>query len=108
MCSTAATATAVLEEDFDAVLNEFDGVMADFSCTGQYRQCQYQAHLDQVKRMSVSEDRHSVNSSPANSLNCSVEKLNSTATEMPKAKLGDTQDLEDFIANLDKTLEEMM
>ncbi|GCC21216.1 hypothetical protein chiPu_0019683 [Chiloscyllium punctatum] len=47
-------------------------------------------------------------SSSASSLNCSIEKLNSVDTTSSKAKLGDTRDLEDFIADLDQTLAEMM
>lgn len=46
--------------------------------------------------------------SPASSLNSSEEDLNThTGPYSSKAKLGDTQELEEFIADLDKVLEEM-
>ncbi|XP_066505671.1 regulator of cell cycle RGCC-like [Hoplias malabaricus] len=46
--------------------------------------------------------------SQGNSLNASVEELSTAgSTTTMKAKLGDTTDLQSFIENLDKVLEEM-
>ncbi|XP_067903972.1 regulator of cell cycle RGCC-like [Heterodontus francisci] len=102
------------EDEFDAVLNEFNMVMEDLSCSANTG-VQYEEHLNQMKRMGATsavdsgiDDSESTGSSAASSLNCSIEKLNSVGTATTKAKLGDTRDLEDFIADLDQTLAEMM
>ncbi|XP_075291945.1 regulator of cell cycle RGCC-like isoform X2 [Opisthocomus hoazin] len=50
----------------------------------------------------------STGTSPGSSLSSSEEDLNTPASTHPsRAKLGDTQELEEFIADLDKVLEEM-
>ncbi|XP_051878384.1 regulator of cell cycle RGCC-like isoform X1 [Pristis pectinata] len=102
------------EEEFDAVLNEFNVVIDDLSCSAKTG-VQYEEHLNQMKRMGATsamdsgiDDPESTGSSAGSSLNCSVEELNSMDTTTTKAKLGDTKDLEDFIADLDQTLAEMM
>ncbi|XP_069752140.1 regulator of cell cycle RGCC-like [Narcine bancroftii] len=102
------------EEEFDALLSEFNGVIDDLSCPARTG-AQYEDLVNQKTRMGVTgavdsgiDDLESTRSSAGSSLNCSVEKLNSMDTTTTKAKLGDTKDLEDFIADLDQTLAEMM
>uniref|UniRef100_UPI00398E5A75 regulator of cell cycle RGCC-like n=1 Tax=Pristiophorus japonicus TaxID=55135 RepID=UPI00398E5A75 len=112
--SSSETGNSVWNEDeFAAVLNEFNVVVEDLSCSADTG-IQYEEHLNQMKRQGAGsagdsgiDDSDSTGSSGASSLNCSVEKLNSVDTATPKAKLGDTRDLEDFIANLDQTIAEM-
>ncbi|XP_067852718.1 regulator of cell cycle RGCC-like [Heptranchias perlo] len=113
MSSAEADKSVWNEDEFDAVLNEFNEVIEDLSCSANTGVL-YEKHLDQMKRMGATsagdsgiDDSESAGSS-ASSLSCSVEKLNSVGTATPKAKLGDTRELEDFIANLDQTIAEMM
>ncbi|XP_026128299.1 regulator of cell cycle RGCC isoform X1 [Carassius auratus] len=110
-----------LEEDDDlsAVLCEFDAVIEDFSSPVEKRHFRYDEHLKTVKRRSsasVSDsgisDSESAESLNRNSFSFSDEKLNSPSVfstnsplvTSPKPKLGDTKELEDFIADLDRTL----
>ncbi|XP_051839831.1 regulator of cell cycle RGCC [Antechinus flavipes] len=130
-----ATATAagavpsldsVVAADLSDVLCEFDEVMADFSSPFHERHFEYEEHLKRMKRRSsasVSDsssgfsDSESADSPYRHSFSCSDEKLNSPTVSTPslssplvvprKAKLGDTKELEDFIADLDRTLESM-
>ncbi|NXL52360.1 RGCC protein, partial [Podilymbus podiceps] len=52
------------------------------------------------------DELESTGTSPGSSLSSSEEDLNTPANAYPsKAKLGDTQELEEFIADLDKVLE---
>ncbi|NXE46855.1 RGCC protein, partial [Dromaius novaehollandiae] len=103
-------------------LGEFDAVLEDFSCPAGRRRFHYGEHLERMKRRSsasVSDgsglsDSESADSLYRNSFSFSDEKLNSPTTSTPslpspsvtpcKAKLGDTKELEDFIADLDRTL----
>ncbi|XP_026128300.1 regulator of cell cycle RGCC isoform X2 [Carassius auratus] len=113
-----------LEEDDDlsAVLCEFDAVIEDFSSPVEKRHFRYDEHLKTVKRRSsasVSDsgisDSESAESLNRNSFSFSDEKLNSPSVfstnsplvTSPKPKLGDTKELEDFIADLDRTLASM-
>ncbi|XP_072913770.1 regulator of cell cycle RGCC-like [Hemitrygon akajei] len=113
--SSSDTGKSVWDEvEFDAVLNEFNVIIDDLSCSAKAGD-QYEEHLNQMKRMCATsaadsgiDDPESTGSSVSSSLNCSVEKLNSIDTTTSKAKLGDTKDLEDLIADLDQTLAEMM
>ncbi|XP_053168141.1 regulator of cell cycle RGCC [Hemicordylus capensis] len=107
------------------VLCEFDAVIEDFSSPVNERHFQYEEHLERMKRRSsasVSEcsgisDSESADSLYRNSFSFSDEKLNSPTLTAPaastptiashKAKLGDTKELEDFIADLDRTLASM-
>lgn len=119
-------ATSVSEEDLDDVLCEFDAVIEDFTSPVEKRHFRYDEHLKTMKRRSsasVSDsgisDSESAESLNRNSFSFSDERLNSptvlspklsptSPTLMsPKPKLGDTKELEDFIADLDKTLESM-
>uniref|UniRef100_A0A8B9M1R8 Regulator of cell cycle n=1 Tax=Accipiter nisus TaxID=211598 RepID=A0A8B9M1R8_9AVES len=103
-------------------LGEFDAVLAEFSCPAGRRRFHYGEHLERMKRRSsasVSDgsglsDSESADSLYRNSFSLSDEKLNSPTASTPslpspsvtpcKAKLGDTKELEDFIADLDRTL----
>ncbi|XP_064182927.1 regulator of cell cycle RGCC-like isoform X2 [Anguilla rostrata] len=116
-----------LEDDdgLHAVLCEFDAVIEDFTSPMEKRHFRYDEHLKTVKRRSsasVSDsgisDSESAESLNRNSFSFSDEKLNSptpvfspTPTYLTasstRAKLGDTKELEDFIADLDKTLATM-
>ncbi|XP_067419277.1 regulator of cell cycle RGCC [Emydura macquarii macquarii] len=109
------------------VLGEFEAVLEDFSSPARARPGRYEEHLAQMKRRSsasVSEssgvsDSESADSLYRNSFSFSDEKLNSPTLSSPtptlpspavtscKAKLGDTKELEDFIADLDRTLASM-
>ncbi|XP_078246852.1 regulator of cell cycle RGCC isoform X1 [Pogona vitticeps] len=107
------------------VLCEFDAVLEDFSSPIKERHFQYEEHLERMKRRSsasVSDcsgisDSESADSLCRNSFSFSDEKLNSPTLSTPavsgptvasrKAKLGDTKELEDFIADLDRTLASM-
>uniref|UniRef100_A0A4W4EM60 Regulator of cell cycle n=1 Tax=Electrophorus electricus TaxID=8005 RepID=A0A4W4EM60_ELEEL len=117
---------ALLEDDagLGAVLREFAAVLEDFTCPAEKRHFRYDEHLRTAKRRSsasVSDsgisDTDSAESLNRNSFSFSDEKLNSptvflpsptsTLVASPKPKLGDTKELEDFIADLDKTLASM-
>ncbi|CAM4606258.1 unnamed protein product [Leuciscus chuanchicus] len=114
---------AFLEDDdgLNAVLCEFDAVIEDFTSPVEKRHFRYDEHLKTMKRRSsasVSDsgisDSESAESLNRNSFSFSDEKLNSPSVfspssisplvTSPKPKLGDTKELEDFIADLDRTL----
>ncbi|CAL9690459.1 unnamed protein product [Knipowitschia caucasica] len=118
----------VSEEDLDDVLGEFDAVIEDFTSPIEKRHFRYDEHLKTAKRRSSasvsdsgisdseSKAQKSAESLNRNSFSFSDERLNSptglssptSPTLMsPKPKLGDTKELEDFIADLDRTLESM-
>uniref|UniRef100_A0A8B9M9J0 Regulator of cell cycle RGCC n=1 Tax=Accipiter nisus TaxID=211598 RepID=A0A8B9M9J0_9AVES len=109
--STGFLSPAMADELSD-LLREFDEVMEDFD---RGPACQYEQHLEELKRKaghsvydSGIDELESTSTSPGSSLNSSEEDLNTPANAYPsKAKLGDTQELEEFIADLDKVLEEM-
>ncbi|KAG5204032.1 hypothetical protein JEQ12_002008 [Ovis aries] len=123
--AAAAAAAPALDSadagDLTAALCEFDAVLADFASPFHARHFRYEEHLERMKRRSsasVSDssglsDSESAESLYRNSFSFSDEKLNSP-TDSPallgpsaparKAKLGDTKELEDFIADLDRTL----
>ncbi|XP_061579228.1 regulator of cell cycle RGCC [Cololabis saira] len=111
-------------QDLSDVLCEFDAVIEDFTSPLEKRHFRYDEHLKTVKRRSsasVSDsgisDTESGDSLNRNSFSFSDERLNSPtrlspATSSPplmspKPKLGDTKELEDFIADLDRTLQSM-
>uniref|UniRef100_A0A8C6EL07 Regulator of cell cycle n=1 Tax=Microcebus murinus TaxID=30608 RepID=A0A8C6EL07_MICMU len=124
--SPAAAAPALdsaAAEDLSDALCEFDAVLADFASPFHERHFHYEEHLERMKRRSsasVSDssgfsDSESADSLYRNSFSFSDEKLNSPTDSTPalltptitpprKAKLGDTKELEDFIADLDRTL----
>uniref|UniRef100_A0A2K5D511 Regulator of cell cycle n=1 Tax=Aotus nancymaae TaxID=37293 RepID=A0A2K5D511_AOTNA len=128
--SSAASAAAApaldsaAAEDLSDALCEFDAVLADFASPFHERHFHYEEHLERMKRRSsasVSDSSGFSDSESADSLyrnsfsfSFSDEKLNSPTDSTPallsptvtpqKAKLGDTKELEDFIADLDRTL----
>lgn len=124
--SPATTAAAApTTGDLTDALCEFDAVLADFASPFHERHFHYEEHLERMKRRSsasVSDssgfsDSESADSLYRNSFSFSDEKLNSPTDSTPtrlsptvpprKAKLGDTKELEDFIADLDRTLASM-
>ncbi|XP_070327277.1 regulator of cell cycle RGCC [Odocoileus virginianus] len=127
--AAAAAAAPALDSadagDLTDALCEFDAVLADFASPFHERHFHYEEHLERMKRRSsasVSDssgfsDSESAESLYRNSFSFSDEKLNSptdstSALLCPsvparKAKLGDTKELEDFIADLDRTLASM-
>ncbi|XP_070694356.1 regulator of cell cycle RGCC [Pempheris klunzingeri] len=124
MKSPKLKARFVHQEDLNEALCEFDAVIEDFTSPVEKRHFRYEEHLKTAKRRSsasVSDsgisDSESAESLNRNSFSFSDERLNSPtmlspATTSPplmspKPKLGDTKELEDFIADLDRTLESM-
>ncbi|NXC38581.1 RGCC protein, partial [Penelope pileata] len=101
---------AAMCDDLSDLLREFDEVLEGFD---RGPTSQYEQHLEELKRRaghsvydSGIEELESTSTSPASSLNSSEEDLNTHSSAGPsKAKLGDTQELEEFIADLDKALE---
>ncbi|NWJ01851.1 RGCC protein, partial [Crypturellus undulatus] len=106
----SSSCPTALPDDLSDLLREFDEVIEDFDRGPVY---QYEQHLEDLKRKaghsvydSGIEELESTSTSPGSSLNSSEEDLNAPAdTYSSKAKLGDTQELEEFIADLDKVLE---
>ncbi|XP_014811457.1 PREDICTED: regulator of cell cycle RGCC-like [Calidris pugnax] len=102
-----------MAEELSDLLREFDEVMEDFD---RGPASQYEQHLEELKRKaghsvydSGIDELESTSTSPGSSLNSSEEDLNTPADGYPsKAKLGDMQELEEFIADLDKALEGLM
>ncbi|XP_060105414.1 regulator of cell cycle RGCC-like [Heteronotia binoei] len=108
-----AASSAVLPTSYlDDFLLEFDQVVQDFD---KGEASQYEQHLEELKRRTLPslydsgiDDSDSNSTTPGSSLNTSEEDLNIPATTTcSTAKLGDTRELEDFIADLDRVLEEM-
>nr|XP_056714995.1 regulator of cell cycle RGCC-like [Euleptes europaea] len=106
-----AASNAVLPTScLDDFLLEFDQVVQDFD---KGEASQYEQHLEELKRRTLPslydsgiDDSESSSTSPGSSLNTSEEDLNTpVTTPCSTAKLGDTQELEDFIADLDRVLE---
>ncbi|NWX87687.1 RGCC protein, partial [Nothoprocta ornata] len=115
---------ALLEDggELAEALGEFDAVLEEFACPPARRRFHYGEHLERMKRRSCASgsdgsglsDSESADSLYRNSFSLSDEKLNSPTASTPtlpspsvtpcKAKLGDTKELEDFIADLDRTL----
>ncbi|NWW21241.1 RGCC protein, partial [Falcunculus frontatus] len=109
-CPNIPVLPPAMAEELSELLREFDEVMEDFD---RGPASQYQQHLEELKRKvgqsvydSGIDELESASTSPGSSLNSSEEHLNTPADPYPtKAKLGDTQELEEFIADLDKALE---
>ncbi|NXX48096.1 RGCC protein, partial [Tricholaema leucomelas] len=99
-----------MADELGDLLREFEEVMEDFE---RGPACQYEQHLEELKKKaghsvydSGIDELESTSTSPGSSLNSSEEDLNTPANAYPaKAKLGDTQELEEFIADLDKALQ---
>ncbi|NXK13575.1 RGCC protein, partial [Herpetotheres cachinnans] len=96
------------------LLREFDEVMEDFDRGGVR---QYEQHLEELKKKaghgggdSGIDELESTSTSPGGGGSSSEEDLNTPANAYPsrggaERALGDTQELEEFIADLDKVLE---
>ncbi|XP_061454108.1 regulator of cell cycle RGCC [Rhineura floridana] len=114
MAGRAASETVLSTDYLDDFLVEFDQVVQDF---GRREPSQYEQHLEELKRRTLPgmydsgiDESGSSSTSPGSSLNTSEEDLNTpptATTHSSRAKLGDTQELEEFIADLDRVLEEM-
>ncbi|NXN96709.1 RGCC protein, partial [Rhinopomastus cyanomelas] len=99
-----------MADELGELLREFEEVVEDLA-KGSARP--YEQHLEELKTKvapslydSGIDELESIGTSPGSSLNSSKEDLNTPASTYPsKAKLGDTQELEEFIADLDKALE---
>ncbi|XP_074057129.1 regulator of cell cycle RGCC-like [Macrotis lagotis] len=116
MASQGMEPRELLEEDEElhCLLRELDEVIEDFDNGSSSR---YGEHLEELKQKnglglgvydSGIDEAESTNPSPGSSLNTSEENIHMPATSsVPKAKLGDTKDLEKYIADLDKELKKM-
>ncbi|XP_007442303.2 regulator of cell cycle RGCC-like [Python bivittatus] len=102
-------------DSLDDFLMEFDHVVQDFE---KRVFSQYEPHLEELRKKALSstydsgiDDSESKSASPSSSLNTSEEDLSALAAPLDApsstAKLGDTHELEEFIADLDRILEEM-
>ncbi|XP_063046406.1 regulator of cell cycle RGCC-like [Engraulis encrasicolus] len=113
-----------LEMELGDLLQEFNDVVEELRVPSQSTPYVYGHLLNEAKRRTGLNDGVSdsgiedsdCGSEPSlgNSLNTSEEELNtagmttaSAAATAPKAKLGDTSDLQSFIDNLDRELAEM-
>ncbi|XP_053547092.1 regulator of cell cycle RGCC [Bombina bombina] len=100
-----------ISEDLAVTLQEFDDALHDFSrgpCDSEERLKQLKKQLQSSCDSGIS-DSESCISSKGSSRCTSEENLNnySTNSNHAKAKLGDTQELENFIADLDKVLNDL-
>ncbi|KAM9610316.1 regulator of cell cycle RGCC isoform 3-T3 [Trichechus inunguis] len=88
--AAAAAAAPALDSaaaaDLSDALCEFDAVLADFASPFHERHFHYEEHLERMKRRS------------------SASVSDSSGFSDSETKLGDTKELEDFIAHLDRTL----
>lgn len=112
-------ALADLEVEFGDLLQEFQDVVEELKEPSQEGPHSYQLLLSEAKRRTalgedgvsdsgVEDSDYSSEASLGNSLNTSEEELHTAGvTITTKAKLGDTSDLENFIACLDRELAEM-
>ncbi|XP_068181716.1 regulator of cell cycle RGCC-like [Antennarius striatus] len=104
-----------LELELGELLHEFQDVVEELKSPSRSRSHAYQHILQEAKsRTGMGEDSgvedsdYSSEASLGNSLNTSEEELHTAGiTLAPKAKLGDTRDLESFINMLDQELAEM-
>ncbi|KAE8583887.1 hypothetical protein XENTR_v10020726 [Xenopus tropicalis] len=99
-----------LGEDLTHILKEFNDTLEDFS----KGPCESEELLQQLKEQLTSYKRDlcdsSIGSSEGSSLNTSEENLNqsmASARQQTNAKLGDTRELENYIADLDKVLDDL-
>uniref|UniRef100_A0A8C8AVK7 RGCC protein n=1 Tax=Otus sunia TaxID=257818 RepID=A0A8C8AVK7_9STRI len=97
-----------MADELSDLLREFDEVMEDFD---RGPACQYEQHLEELKKKAGHNVYDSgIDELERSSLNSSEEDLNTPANAYltvcfsPLAKLGDTQELEEFIADLDKVV----
>uniref|UniRef100_W5NC82 Si:dkey-27i16.2 n=1 Tax=Lepisosteus oculatus TaxID=7918 RepID=W5NC82_LEPOC len=107
----SAPSPAALDSELGDLLQEFHDVMEELRTPEHSRPEQYQEYLRQPKRSSavcdsgIEDSDCSRELTPNSSLNTSEEDLNTAGTSaVPKAKLGDLTELENFIENLDREL----
>ncbi|XP_060935637.1 regulator of cell cycle RGCC-like [Limanda limanda] len=106
---------ADLELELDELLQEFQDVVEELKAPSQGKADAYQQILQEAKSRTgqgedsgVEDSDYSSEASLGNSLNTSEEELHTAGiTLAPKAKLGDTRELESFIDMLDRELAEM-
>lgn len=106
---------ADLELELGELLQEFQDVVEELKAPSQSRSHAYQHVLQEAKSRTgpgddsgVEDSDYSSEASLGNSLNASEEELHTAGiTLAPKAKLGDTRELESFINMLDQELAEM-
>ncbi|KAI1898965.1 hypothetical protein AGOR_G00077810 [Albula goreensis] len=107
-----------LETGLDELLQEFNCVMEELSVPSLSTPYIYEEHLKREKRRNdmndgvsdsgIEDSDYSRDQSLGSSLNNSEEELDTAGvTVFPKAKLGDTGDLQSFIESLDRELAEM-
>uniref|UniRef100_A0A8C8AWB9 Regulator of cell cycle RGCC n=1 Tax=Otus sunia TaxID=257818 RepID=A0A8C8AWB9_9STRI len=103
----AAAQLRSMADELSDLLREFDEVMEDFD---RGPACQYEQHLEELKKKAGHNVYDSGIDELESNLNSSEEDLNTPANAYltvcfsPLAKLGDTQELEEFIADLDKVV----
>ncbi|KAM8733539.1 regulator of cell cycle RGCC-like [Acanthopagrus latus] len=104
-----------LELELGELLQEFQDVVEEMKAPSQSRPHVYQHILQEAKSRTgpgddsgVEDSDYSSEASLGNSLNTSEEELHTAGiTLAPKAKLGDTSELESFINMLDQELADM-
>ncbi|XP_018531166.1 regulator of cell cycle RGCC-like [Lates calcarifer] len=104
-----------LELELGELLQEFQDVVEELKAPSQSKPHAYQRVLQEAKSRTgqgddsgVEDSDYSSEASLGNSLNTSEEELHTAGiTLAPKAKLGDTRELESFIDMLDRELAEM-
>ncbi|XP_041800184.1 regulator of cell cycle RGCC-like [Chelmon rostratus] len=104
-----------LELELGELLQEFQDVVEELRAPSRSRAHVYQHVLQEAKSRTgpgddsgVEDSDYGSEASLGNSLNTSEEELHTAGiTLAPKAKLGDTRDLESFINMLDQELAEM-
>ncbi|XP_070818042.1 regulator of cell cycle RGCC [Chaetodon trifascialis] len=104
-----------LELELGELLQEFQDVVEELKAPSRSRPHAYQHVLQEAKSRTAPGDDSGVEDSDygseaslGNSLNTSEEELHTAGiTLAPKAKLGDTRELESFINMLDQELAEM-
>ncbi|XP_076148459.1 regulator of cell cycle RGCC isoform X1 [Alosa pseudoharengus] len=112
------TFTEDLDMELGDLLQEFNDVAEQLRVPAQSTPYAYGHLLNEAKRRTglndgvsdsgIDDSDYSSEPSLGNSLNTSEEELNTAGmTAAPKAKLGDTGDLQSFIDNLDRELAEM-
>ncbi|XP_019936099.1 regulator of cell cycle RGCC isoform X2 [Paralichthys olivaceus] len=106
--------TNYLELELGELLQEFQDVVEELKAPSQSKPHTYQQFLKAKGRSGQGDDSgvedsdYSSEASLGNSLNTSEEELHTAGiTLAPKAKLGDTRELESFIDMLDRELTEM-
>ncbi|XP_029703487.1 regulator of cell cycle RGCC [Takifugu rubripes] len=111
----SAQVSTDLELELGELLQEFQDVVEELKSPTQSSSRAYQHILQEAKSRTglgddsgVEDSDCSSEASLGNSLNTSEEELHTAGiTLAPKAKLGDTKELESFISMLDQELAEM-